>query len=289
MATSFEPAGLLKNVSATLFQCLKRVENEDVQDLLLEAQGHLAQAHEINARTGMVNIAVAEAIVDVFRAIHEEWQTISPIARPWCKGMMAYFTAIDDDEADFASLIGFDDDVEVINACLKFASREDLCIELDGVSLSSSQKTKIKSLKRPTGQTAKPPITPGQRVVCRDAEWLVTRVDITEHKRNNQTGKTELEHAVYCVGVDDLVRGHEAIFLTQLDAVTPVDPAETVNNRGRTTFSSIHGCLEGMKTVSEHLNHQPIFQDLSIIPVSEKFGCFQNLTTKTQSKIQPYP
>lgn len=227
MAQLFQPAGLLKNVSTTLFQCLKRVENEDVQDLLLEAKGHLTQAYEVNARTGTVNLAVAEAIVDVFRTVYEEWQTISPIARPWCKGMMAYFIATDDDEADFGSLIGFDDDVEVINACLKFASRDDLCIELDGSFSSPEKKSEIKSSRKPTGQAAKPPLTPGQRVVCRDAEWLVTRVDITEHKLNKQTGKTELEHAVHCVGVDDFVRGHEAIFLTQLDTVTPVDPAET--------------------------------------------------------------
>ncbi|WP_198139377.1 DEAD/DEAH box helicase [Gimesia maris] len=61
--------------------------------------------------------------------------------------------------------------------------------------------------------------TPGMRVLCRDAEWLVTRVDPSDHNHQN--------YAVHCVGADDLVRGHEAIFLTQLDTIEPVDPRNT--------------------------------------------------------------
>ncbi len=58
----------------------------------------------------------------------------------------------------------------------------------------------------------------GMRVRCRDAEWLVTRVEAV-----SQTG----HFAVHCVGVDDLVRNHPGVFLTQLDAVEPVDPRLT--------------------------------------------------------------
>jgi ERCC4-related helicase len=54
------------------------------------------------------------------------------------------------------------------------------------------------------------------RVRCRDAEWLVTRVDPSDRLNEH--------HAIHCVGADDLVRGHESVFLTQLDAVEPVDP-----------------------------------------------------------------
>ncbi len=60
--------------------------------------------------------------------------------------------------------------------------------------------------------------TPGMRIQCRDAEWLVTRVDIA-NRHDDQV--------VYCVGVDDLTRGHEAAFLPQLETITPVDPRKT--------------------------------------------------------------
>jgi SNF2 family DNA or RNA helicase len=62
------------------------------------------------------------------------------------------------------------------------------------------------------------PPTPGVRVLCRDAEWMITRVDAFEEAR---------DFAVHCVGVDDLVRGHPAVFLTPLDDIEPVDPAKT--------------------------------------------------------------
>lgn len=63
----------------------------------------------------------------------------------------------------------------------------------------------------------KTPLTPGIRILCRNAEWLVTRVEPV----------AEDHFAVHCVGSDDLVRGHERIFLTQLDSVDPVDPRST--------------------------------------------------------------
>lgn len=61
------------------------------------------------------------------------------------------------------------------------------------------------------------PFAPGMRVLCRDAEWLVTRVEYSDFAHNN--------HAVHCIAADDLVRGHEAIFLTQLDRIDPVTHA----------------------------------------------------------------
>ena len=60
---------------------------------------------------------------------------------------------------------------------------------------------------------------PGMRVLCRDAEWLVTKVEYSDFAHEH--------HAIHCVGADDLVRGHEAIFLTQLDKIEPVDPRNT--------------------------------------------------------------
>jgi ERCC4-related helicase len=60
--------------------------------------------------------------------------------------------------------------------------------------------------------------SPGMRILCRDAEWLVTRVD---------AASSQQDQVVHCVGADDLTRGHEAAFLTQLDKIDPVDPRNT--------------------------------------------------------------
>lgn len=61
------------------------------------------------------------------------------------------------------------------------------------------------------------------RVTCWGAEWLVTRVESS----SRTSGKGVHHFAIHCTGVDDLVRGHEAIFLTQLDQIDPVDPRNT--------------------------------------------------------------
>jgi ERCC4-related helicase len=58
------------------------------------------------------------------------------------------------------------------------------------------------------------------RVLCRDAEWLVTGVKVANDFNS--------EFALACVGTDDLVRGHEAVFLTELEEIVPIDPRDTV-------------------------------------------------------------
>ena len=62
-------------------------------------------------------------------------------------------------------------------------------------------------------------IAPGMRVLCRDSEWLVTRVEPSD--------RIHKSYAIHCIGADDLVRGQERIFLEQLDKIEPVDPRDT--------------------------------------------------------------
>src|SRR2546427_12365325 len=62
------------------------------------------------------------------------------------------------------------------------------------------------------------PIAPGARIVVRDEEWLVRRVDPASDGGRLLT----------CDGVSDLVRGQSALFLTALEGpIEVLDPAET--------------------------------------------------------------
>ena len=62
------------------------------------------------------------------------------------------------------------------------------------------------------------PIAPGARIVVRDEEWLVRRVDPASDGGRLLT----------CDGVSDLVRGQASLFLTALEGpITVLDPAET--------------------------------------------------------------
>jgi superfamily II DNA or RNA helicase len=59
---------------------------------------------------------------------------------------------------------------------------------------------------------------PGARVEIRDAEWVIRRVDVSSDKGRQLT----------CDGISEIVRGKEAIFLTQLeDEIKILDPATT--------------------------------------------------------------
>ena len=62
------------------------------------------------------------------------------------------------------------------------------------------------------------PFAPGSRAVIRDEEWLIRRVDPS----------TDGGWLLSCEGISDLVRGQNALFLTELeDAIEVLDPART--------------------------------------------------------------
>lgn len=62
------------------------------------------------------------------------------------------------------------------------------------------------------------PFAPGMRVVIRDEEWLIRRVDPS----------ADGGHLLSCDGISELVSGQEALFLTELeDEIEILDPAQT--------------------------------------------------------------
>lgn len=63
-------------------------------------------------------------------------------------------------------------------------------------------------------------ISPGMRILCRDEEWLVRTASPYSFD-----GKRPL-YSVRCVGMSDLVRGQERIFLQPLDVMEVVDPRD---------------------------------------------------------------
>jgi hypothetical protein len=61
------------------------------------------------------------------------------------------------------------------------------------------------------------PIAPGARIVVRDEEWLVRRID-----PSSDSGRL-----LTCDGVSDLVRGQSSLFLTAMEGpIEVLDPAE---------------------------------------------------------------
>ena len=122
------PEGLTQKEFAALSKCAKDVACDPLTNLVRQSKDHLEKALIARKKNVFVNYRLAEAIYNNFCTIIKEWDSIPNHARPWCRGMMKYFTLSSDLESDFTSPIGFDDDVEIMNACLRLAGREDLCL-----------------------------------------------------------------------------------------------------------------------------------------------------------------
>ena len=58
---------------------------------------------------------------------------------------------------------------------------------------------------------------PGARVVVRDAEWVVRRVDMTSGGN----------HQLACTGVSEIVRDRQAVFLSELERIEVLEPENT--------------------------------------------------------------
>ena len=58
---------------------------------------------------------------------------------------------------------------------------------------------------------------PGARVVVRDAEWVVRRVDMTSGG----------DYQLTCTGISEIVRDRQAVFLSQLEGIEVLEPANT--------------------------------------------------------------
>ena len=57
---------------------------------------------------------------------------------------------------------------------------------------------------------------PGMRAIIRDEEWMIRKVE------TNDMGN----HVLYCLGISPMVRDREAVFLSDLESVALVNPAE---------------------------------------------------------------
>jgi hypothetical protein len=127
--TELFPKGLMNSEFEILMKCCKDADCLSIQDLKSQADLYFDRVKEAHEKNSIVNVKLAGAIVSSIYTVCENWEDISETAKPWCKGMIQYFAKPDDDENDLESPIGFDDDADVLNACLKFANRPDLCVD----------------------------------------------------------------------------------------------------------------------------------------------------------------
>jgi len=126
--SSFIPTGLASQQINKLKASCQNVANLTIEALRQAAWGHLQNTVKAHQRNPLINIRLAQALYDIIRHLTTHWHTLRPEARPWLAGAILYFVKSDDEEPDFASPIGFEDDAEVLNACLRLAHLAHLCV-----------------------------------------------------------------------------------------------------------------------------------------------------------------
>ncbi len=127
----FLPRGLSSQQLEQLLGYQDEAEKFPTQQLADLSAAHVERARHAYSENGLVNVRLAEAINAVIQKILQSFDTLIGHARSPFRGAIYYFISEDDTEPDFASPIGLEDDVDVLNACLDLARRSDLPINAE--------------------------------------------------------------------------------------------------------------------------------------------------------------
>jgi uncharacterized membrane protein YkvA (DUF1232 family) len=122
------PSGLDAHLATNLANAMEKAQGLEPAELLRQVNSHLELARSKAATNPMVHIKLVEALTQTYKTLVEAWIHIPEYAQVWLKGAMFYFVELNDADHDFDSPIGFEDDVEVLNACLRLAELDSLCL-----------------------------------------------------------------------------------------------------------------------------------------------------------------
>lgn len=124
-----QPEGLNERQMARLEEHVRRGQLLAPDRLLQAAYAHLEDVRSAQVNHPEIDAALAESICHVLDRVVSDWESFSPAEQSWLRGALRYFTKSDDELPDFETG-GFHDDVEVLNACLRFARRHDWVLKL---------------------------------------------------------------------------------------------------------------------------------------------------------------
>lgn len=114
----------------TFKNLLTEAEEADLTELILLSRHYLSKIIKAARNRPLINANLATAIHDKIEKITEEVSS-APEKLNIFKAVILYFIIEDDDENDFDSPIGFEDDATVINTFLDYIGRQDLLINIE--------------------------------------------------------------------------------------------------------------------------------------------------------------
>ncbi len=123
--------GLTQSQRGQLMKEAERAWSRPVTDLVADCRRYLESVRAQQKSNRLINIRLASAILSTFEELVELWVTLDENVQYWLSGAMQYFLTSEDDEPDFSSPIGFEDDAEVLNACLRMGGLDELFLQTE--------------------------------------------------------------------------------------------------------------------------------------------------------------
>ena len=111
-----------------LYACFKEAADMPHETLLSACKAHADLALRLSADDSKIDIKSAVSLASSFSRCGSSWWDIAEEKRAWIKAAMFYFAHTGDDEPDFTSILGFDDDRRIANACFAVCGFEEFSV-----------------------------------------------------------------------------------------------------------------------------------------------------------------
>ena len=105
-----------------------------VPELSAELAQYVAAVHQLKALSATIDLSTAERIAEVLGTLLGEHERNGAEAQRLVQAAVEYFVREEDDE-EITGVLGFDDDIQVINAVIRSLGRPDLLIPFRRVDL----------------------------------------------------------------------------------------------------------------------------------------------------------
>ena len=122
------PLGIPKFQLNEIRSLAENYVDKTTEELIKDIEGHVDLAAAAKKEKDIVNLKLATLIGERLKSAIGHWGELTEEQTYWMCGAIGYFAASDDEEDDFRSPIGFEDDAEIFNACVRFAGHEELVI-----------------------------------------------------------------------------------------------------------------------------------------------------------------
>ncbi len=116
------PAGLVAELPADVRAAFVRVFPTALSGpdpLRRQLAAHRDEIEAAAARNEFLDGAAARAISERLARLLDDWNAMPPAHRAVVQAAVAYYALRDDAEDDLDSVLGLEDDVAVVNACLR--------------------------------------------------------------------------------------------------------------------------------------------------------------------------